>query len=130
VKRYVAESGSEAVRQLIEEGLCAASRLSEAEVASSLARRCREGEFPERERDRALAALREDFGSLLIVEVTGEVVARGVTLLVRHRLRAADALQLSSCLELRDRLRFPVRFIAYDGRLVEAAGREGLETRS
>lgn len=128
MKRYVSEPESGAIRNLFEEGMCAALRLSEAEVASALARRCREGAFPESERDRALTALRQDFGALLIVEVTGEVVARSVTLLVRHRLRAADALQLSSCLELRDRLRLPVLFVGCDARLVEAARFEGLGT--
>ena len=129
MKRYVAEPESTVIRRLFEGDFCAVSRLSEAEVASSLARRCREGAFPEFERDRALNALREDFGSLLIVEVTSEVVARSVGLLVRHRLRAADALQLSACLELRDRIRLPARFIAYDARLLEVAALEGLETK-
>jgi predicted nucleic acid-binding protein len=128
VKRYVDEADSEAVRALFEEGFAAVSRLSEAEVASALARRCREGAFPEFERNRALSALREDFASLLVVEVTAEVMARSVGLLVRHPLRAADALQLAAGLELRERLRLPIRFVVCDNRLREAARREGMET--
>ncbi len=50
-----------------------------------------------------------------------------MTLLKRHPLRAADALQLASCLELEKGIRLPVLFVAYDGRLNEAAKKEGLE---
>ncbi len=50
-----------------------------------------------------------------------------MALLKRHPLRAADALQLASCLELEKQLRLPVLFVAYDQRLNEAATKEGLE---
>jgi predicted nucleic acid-binding protein len=48
---------------------------------------------------------------------------------VRQTLRAADALQLASCLELRERLDLPVVFVAWDKRLLDAARAEGLDTR-
>jgi predicted nucleic acid-binding protein len=128
VKRYVAEPGHEEVIELLREGLLATSRISEIEVASALARRCREGLFAASERDRALAALRQDVAAILLVEPTAEVVARSVALLVRHPLRAADALQLASCLELGRRLHLAPRFIACDERLRAAACGEGLDT--
>jgi predicted nucleic acid-binding protein len=124
----VAEAGAERAAFLLADGIVAISRLSEVEVASALARRCREGAFPVEERDRALAALRRDVGALFVVELTSEVVARGIALLSRLALRAADAVQLASCLELRDRLQVPCVFVAADERLAAAARQEGLAT--
>lgn len=128
VKRYLEEPGADAVRALLDDALLATARFSEPEVASALSRRCREGSFPRAERDRALEALRQDFGVLFLVETTAEVVERSRDLVVRHPLRAADSLQLAACLELRDRLALPVRFVACDERLLKAARDEGLET--
>lgn len=128
MKRYIDEPGAGAVRALLDNDLLATSRFSEAEVASALSRRCREGCFPEDERDRALDALRSDFSYLFVVELTGEVVERSRSLLRVHSLRAADSMQLAASLELRERLRWPVRFISCDVRLLTAARREGLET--
>ncbi len=79
------------------------------------------------DRDRALRALRRDLRSLFLVEVTQAVNLRSISLLKRHPLRAADALQLGSCLEIQEELHLPVRFVAYDLRLREAAQAEGLE---
>ncbi len=115
------------MRAFLADDLVATSRITEAEIASALARRCREGDLGEADRDRALGALRLDFGSLFVVELTPTVSQRGIALLKRHPLRAADALQLGSCLELQDQLQLPVRFVGYDRRLVEAARVEGLE---
>ena len=78
----------------------AASRLSEVEVASALVRQARERAFTVEERDRALASLADDFATLIIVEFTPEITADARALLLRHRLRAADAVQLASCLYL------------------------------
>ena len=126
-KRYIEEPESDLVRRLLTEDLVATSRITETEIASALARRCREGDFPEDERDRAITALRRDLESLFLVEVTQTVGRKSISLLKRHPLRAADALQLGSCLEIQEQLRLPVRFVAFDQRLLEAARAEGLE---
>jgi len=72
--------------------------------------------------------LRADFEALLLVETTAAVVSKAVSLLVRHPLRAADALQLGSCLELREQIDRPIDLVAYDSPLVAAARSEGLAT--
>jgi predicted nucleic acid-binding protein len=126
VKGYVREAGSVSVRRLLAAGQAAASRLSEVEVASALARRSREGAFSIRERDRALAAFVEDFAALIVVELAPEVAAGARELLVRHRLRAGDAIQLASGLFLQQALRQPVPFVAFDDRLSSAARDEGM----
>lgn len=60
------------------------------------------------ERDRALASLENDFGALIIVELTAEITAEARALLLRHRLRAGDAVQLASCLYLQRELGQPL----------------------
>ena len=127
VKRYVREEGSATVRRLLASGTPATSRLSDVEVSSAIVRRSREGAFTIEQRDRVLAALRRDVPALAIVELTPEVAAGVRTLLLKHVLRAADAVQLASCLYLQRQLGRPVRFIAFDRRLVLAARAEGLD---
>jgi predicted nucleic acid-binding protein len=126
VKRYVEEEDSSRVRRSIAAGFSATARLSAVEVASALARRCREGAFSAAERDRALGALEEDLSALRVVELSLPVVAESRILLVRHPLRAGDAIQLASALLLRRELAEPVTFAAYDDRLKSAASAEGL----
>ena len=101
--------------------MAATSRLSEVEVASALARRVREGAFPARERDRALAKFEADLDALHIVELVPEVTSRARALLLTHALRAGDAIQLASCVHLREELREALPLVAFDGQLVAAA---------
>lgn len=110
-------------------GPLATSRLTEVEVASAFARRCREGAFGVADRDQALADLTHDLKAITIVEVVSAVTSRARALLIRHALRAGDALQLASCLALRDGME-TVAFAAFDERLVEAAREEGLQILS
>ena len=92
------------MRRWLAAGLSATARLSAVEVASALARRCREGAFAAAERDRALVALEDDLSAL----------------------RAGEAIQLASALLLRRELSEAVAFAAYDDRLKAAAKAEGL----
>jgi hypothetical protein len=126
VKRYVRETGSVVVRRLLASGIVATSRLSEVEVTSGIVRRAREGAFTPARRDRALAALQRDLPAFAIVEVIPEVTADARALLLRHPLRAGDAIQLASCLYLQRQLNQPIPFVAFDQRLVDAAGAEGV----
>lgn len=125
-KRYVRETGSVKVRRLLSADIPATSRLSEVEIASALMRRAREGALSHKQRDRALAALDSDVTAMLLVELSPEVVKRAQTLLRRHVLRAGDAIQLASCLHLRDELGDEVAMVAFDERLNAAAQLEGL----
>lgn len=126
MKRYVREPGAIAVRRLLKSDPGATSRLSEVEVASALIRRAREGAFTAEERDRALGSLADDFATLIIVELTPEITAGARALLLRHRLRAGDAMQLASCLHLKREMDHSLPFVAFDDRLAEAARAEGL----
>ena len=126
MKRYVEEPGTRTVRRLLAGGAAATSRLSEVEVASALARRCREGTLLRRARDRALAALRAEIAAMWVVELMPEVAQASVALLVRHPLRTGDGVQLASCLYLKLQLAEHVSLLAYAARLNEAARAEGM----
>ncbi len=127
VKNYVEEPGSTAVRNLLRQTLPATSRLTAVEVASALARRCREGALEPADRDQLLQDLSEDLTVLSVVELVPEVVAGARALLLQHPLRAADAVQLASCLVLQEKVDRPMIFAAYDQRLLEAARLQGLD---
>jgi predicted nucleic acid-binding protein len=114
------------VRRLLKSDRGATSRLSEVEIASALIRRAREGAFTAEERDRALASLANDLAALIVVEVTSEIAAEARTLLLRHELRAGDAVQLASCLYLQRELGQSVPCVACDDRLMKAARHQGL----
>jgi predicted nucleic acid-binding protein len=127
VKRYVDEAGSDRVRGWLAADPSATARLSAVEVASALARRCREGAFSSADRDRALAALEGDLETLRVVELSASVTEEARSLLLRHPLRAGDAIQLASALLLRRQLGVRVEFAAFDDRLASAARAEGLD---
>jgi predicted nucleic acid-binding protein len=120
-KRYVREKGSLKVRRLLASDLPATSRYSAVEITSALARRAREGDISAEDCERAVTALSEDLTAMLVVELTPEVVMRAQELLQRHSLRAGDAVQLASCLQLRDEVKEAVALVAFDDRLVTAA---------
>ncbi len=126
VKRYVRERGTAKVRRLLGSDVPVTSRLSAVEIAWARARRAREGAFSGASRDRALAAFDADLTGMLVVELTPGVVARAQTLLRRHALRAGDAIQLASCLYIREELGDDTSFVAFDDRLADAARAEGL----
>ncbi len=126
VKRYVREAGSNLVRRLLTGVPPATSRLSEVEVASAVVRRCREGALSIAARDRVLRALAADLTAFHLIELTDETAGLARTLLLRHALRAGDAIQLASCLVLQQALRSPLPMVVFDSRLREAAAGEGL----
>jgi predicted nucleic acid-binding protein len=102
----------------------ATSRISLLEITSALARRHRAGDLSRAHRDRIVEQIERDFEAFHVVEVVPRVVSAAKDLLLRHRLRAADSIQLGSALILRDRLQRRIRFLAYDRRLLEAAEKE------
>lgn len=95
-------------------------------MASALTRRWREEAFGAAERDRALAALASDLTALTVVELVPAIAESARGLLLRHALRAGDALQLASCLYLREAVGETVAFAGFDDRLTGAAAKEGL----
>ncbi|MCB1055112.1 MAG: type II toxin-antitoxin system VapC family toxin [Acidobacteria bacterium] len=129
VKRYIAEEHSATVEQWFSSGTAFSSRLSEVEIASALARRCRDGDITAKERDQILGRLYDDLErALYVVELQPAVLQAAVVLIKRHPLRSGDAIQLASALSLRRAgAASPVEFAVFDGKLSTAAQAEGLE---
>lgn len=124
-KRYLQENESATLRALLDAPSCT-SRLAEVEVASALMRRAREGPLEPGERDRLLLDLERDLHEMLVVELTPAITDAARRILGRHALRAADAIHLASCLDLRFQLGADISFVVFDARLREAAAAEGL----
>lgn len=124
-KRYLAEPGTERVRQLFRRNAeISVSRLSEVEVTSALIRRMNAGDLDEDDAAAHLAALADDFASFDVIEVRRPVVTSACELVQAHGLRAYDALQLASA--LRAKGSGALTFLCADGELADAAHAEKL----
>jgi len=131
VKRYVRERASTRVRRLLRRGDVAVCRLSEVEVVAAFARLARDRAMSVAQRDRAVAAFAADLAAWTVVEIQPDVTKTARRLLLRHPLRAGDAIQLGAALVLQEALAQPIdEFVAYDGQLIEAARREQLTVAS
>jgi predicted nucleic acid-binding protein len=127
VKRYVREPETVRVRRLIRSGDVAVSRLSEVEVVSAFARLARERALSAQQRGRVVRAFIRDMAAWTVVEITPAVAQRARELLLRHALRAGDAIQLGAALVLQEGLGLALEeFVGHDARLCDAARAEGL----
>lgn len=129
VAAYLDEPERGRMRAVLDEGDIAVSRLTEIEAASAFARLAHDGVLTPARRDDVLQKFLTDLALWATIEVTADVVSTARALLLRHRLRAGDAVQLGSALVLRERSVHPVAaFITYDRRLRDAARAERLPT--
>jgi predicted nucleic acid-binding protein len=133
VKYYIPEAGSAWVRELIEsqEREIALSQLAIVEVVGAVEKRRRMREISRRHRVRTLARFGMDYRQRYnIVRVSDSIVELAVDLVSRHPLRAYDAIQLATALQLNQVLREnrlpPLIFVSADGVLCEAAEAEGM----
>ena len=129
VKRYFDEAGSGSVRRWAAAGRGATARLSLVEMASAVARRVREGTCDRTAAAGILRSMSADADGLLLVELQSEVEVAARALVGAHPIRAADAIQLASCLFLRENRDEAIAFVGYDSRLNAAARSEGLRVR-
>ena len=127
VPLVVQEKGSALVRGWLREDpgviLWGLTRL---ELASAIERRAREGLLKAPERNRALDRLERITADAHEVSDLAAVRVRGVALLARHPLRAADAAQLGAALLVADPDPSSLAMVVLDQRLANAAEREGL----
>jgi predicted nucleic acid-binding protein len=133
LKLYVEEAGSARLESAVSApGVrLAISSLAMLEFKAVLRARMRAGSMNMEEGEHSLADLfRRAARSLLQQNLTEAVVALASFLLDRHPLRAPDALQLASCLELyrtrREALGPDVYLVCSDLRLLAAARAEGV----
>jgi len=133
VKYYIAETGSTWVQQMVDdrENTVTVSQLTAVEVAAAVERRRRAKEISQRHQVRTLARLGIDFRQrYTTAQVSDPIVELAVELTGRHPLRAYDAVQLATALELNQILRGhrlpPLTFISADKALCDAARAAGL----
>ena len=125
VKRYVEEPGSAMVRATLRAHHVAVARVTLAEAAAAVARAARLGAISEAQRNVILARLPQDFARLSVIEIRPALVARVPELVVRHPLRAYDAVQLAAAMTVRQ-TGAAVELWCADGELLQAAMAEGL----
>ena len=135
-KRYLSERGSNRLRRLLDrkEDIFYQTFLTPLEVASALYRRLRSREISPAELSFLLRAYvahcHEDY---LLLPYSDALMDRASALIARNALRALDALQLASALELRDSLpaeAHPLAFLSADDRLLEAAREEHFQAEN
>ena len=95
------------------------------ECQSAVYRRHREAPLPKGGLERAFIRLRELVEDADMISPTNELRGRAGRLLALHPLRAADALQLAAALVWCEEQPAGETFACLDGRLRDAAAREG-----
>lgn len=131
VKRYFEEPGSEALDRMFEEGTVASSSLGYVEVAAAVARQRARGKQVEGQRIEQLEEkLDGDWGRMLQLEVTKEVMEGAVGLARRYRLRGADAVHLSVVVHFQRQLDADLagefRFVTLDEELIATGQATGV----
>lgn len=122
VKLYIEEEGSDAMRQAAATAeVLAVCRIAWAEALAALARRLREVPADSTAIDQARANLRHDWNDYLIVEVTQALVEQAGEFADVFALRGYDSIQLAAAQTLHAAGGKPVRFAAFDNRLLKAA---------
>jgi predicted nucleic acid-binding protein len=126
VKRFVREPGSDDVLSRLREGDWTTSRLTWIEVVAAVAHRAHRGDLGRRQFQSVLRTIAAESASVDALEIDDEVESGARECLLRHPLRAADAIQLASCLLVAQRFGRRIELLCYDARLAAAARAEGL----
>ena len=133
-KRYIPEIGSEWIVGWIEpdfHNTILISELATVEFISVIMRREREGHISSSNR----LKLQNDFlfhvqQQYVMIELDSDVLMMARELLVKHPLRALDALQLASAVQASISLDIEPIFVSGDVRLLEAAAAEDFEVEN
>jgi uncharacterized protein len=122
-KRYIADEESEDVDKLLHSSSSlAVSVLCLPEIISALCRRRRERFLTPAQYATAKSALEVDLADAAVIAIVDEVLLRSIDLLESSRLRASDAIQISSALVWGADL-----FASADARQCAAAKASGLK---
>lgn len=125
VKRYVAETGTEAVLDLCDRAdELVLSVIAVPELISAFCRLRREGKIGDAEYDRLKRELMADVVDAMVCDVAHDIVAKSVESLEGGVLRGMDAIHVGSACITRCHL-----FVSSDIRQCEAAIRAGLAVK-
>jgi hypothetical protein len=98
-----------------------ASALTYLEALSALTRRKNEiAEY-----DKAVGALNDDWDAFTVWLIDEEILKLAAELVMRHRIRAADAIHLATAAIIRRQLKIDVLFVCCDTDLAQSAVNEG-----
>lgn len=125
IKLYIEETGSAAMAERARSVRLALSALAYAEVHATFARRLREALLTEDEYRELVARFEHDWQGVIVVALRPALLGRIPRLVKEHPLRGADAVHLASALTLQE-AGLETAFAVADGRLAEAAAKEGL----
>ena len=122
IKLYVAEAGSDEVRDLVDRAsVVSTSVVAFAEARSAFARLNREGTLTSEQHASVRSGFLRDWDSFLKIRVLKRVYERAGELTEEHALRGFDAIHLASFLEVLGQADGEVEFSAFDARLETAA---------
>ncbi|MFC2156591.1 type II toxin-antitoxin system VapC family toxin [Acidobacteriota bacterium] len=128
VKLYVEEDYSEQVAGIVHSSkVVATSLVSYAETRAAFARRYREKAFVPPEYKRLLSGFERDWHNFVTVQVFLALIQKAGDLAEKHALRGFDAIQLSSALILKIKLKSEIVFSCFDDKLQKASKQEGLD---
>lgn len=119
------EQSSWARNQLRSDSVVVAWALSAVEVHSALRRRTNEGSLASADFVEARRRAKVLIGTMKMVVALERVTERALRVLDLHPLRAADAMQLAAALIACHERPQDLSFVTLDGRLADAAAREG-----
>jgi uncharacterized protein len=136
IKRYALETGTAWVQSIVLPGSghrISIAQITQVEVVSGIARRRREGRLSAQAAQAIRAAVDLDISNdYVVIGLSDQIIARAEDLLEAHTLRAYDAVQLATAVELNARFTAagtaPVIFVSADQRLLAAAVAIGLAT--
>lgn len=132
IKRYTPEPASQLARATLDAAdFLATSNVTRAEIAATLARKCRRYNPPGLTGAEALAAYQQFFlewPQLIRIRADDVLCDHAEELAWRHALRGYDAVHLASALAFRDLIRDEVVVATFDEELWAAGRAEGLRT--
>ncbi len=124
VKRYIEESGSEAVSRLCEEATdLGLSVIAMLEILGAFNRALRNGRILRPDYARAKRSLAEEIRDATIIQLTPAVIATCTAVLESSPVRAMDAIHVACAMEWGAEL-----FVSSDRRQLDAAQEAGLFT--
>lgn len=127
VKRYVAETGSQAVSSLITKAhTIGTASISRAEVSAALGKAARMKVLSHTEAASALQVFTADWESLIRLQITEVLIARAANLAWDQGLRGYDAVHLAAATFWQEMLGDPVVLVTFDQQLWQGASIAGL----
>lgn len=127
VKKYVMETGSEDVVNLMKSEAVATSKLTYPEMLSAFVRRSKTGDISDDKLIEAVRNFEADWNCFIVIDLQDDLLPITKRLIEKYYLRGADSIHLASALWIKDAVDENVTFVASDTGLLKAAQSEKLD---